>query len=149
MRDYTTSCMRHDLHNLRKYFLARRRLRDENHRKKLEFARTSASSWLKQATKKAETIIRKANAEHDKAILAVEEPWICAEDERASKMRHYLTATSFARIALWEEFVNLFDNKSRVQLFHRSCAARLEPCAVRFEAQSSELGGPVQRDWRP
>eukprot|EP00946_MAST-07B_sp_MAST-7B-sp1_P002161 g2161.t1 len=111
--------MRHDLHNLRKHFLARRRLRDENHRKKLEFARTSASSWLKQATKRAETIIRKANAEHDKAILAVEEPWICAEDERASKMRHYLTATSFARIALWEEFVNLFDNKSRVQLFHR------------------------------
>ena len=80
--------------------MSRRRLRDKQHQEKLEFARTSVSSWLGEASIRAETVICEANAEHDKAILAVEEPWICAEDKRATQMRHYLTATSFARIAL-------------------------------------------------
>jgi hypothetical protein len=135
LRAYTTSSIKHDLYMLRRFFLSRRRLRDKQHQEKLEFARTSVSSWLGEASIRAETVICEANAEHDKAILAVEEPWICAEDKRATQMRHYLTATSFARIALWEEFVSLFDNKSRVQLFHAK---------ERMEAKEKELAAVLE-----
>ena len=117
LRSYSTQNMRDNLVMFRRHLVEREARREDELAGKKSFSKMQTELLLAQGMARAEAKQVELNRQHDRSILDKEETHICGEDTRSSTMRNYLTSTTYARIALWETFSTLFDNKSRRELY--------------------------------
>jgi hypothetical protein len=121
LRTYNTQNIHDNLLFVRRHLVERQKQRNLDTDILVTFSKAQALLWLNKGNENAKKILTKKNKEHDRAILDKEEKFICYEDRRGHEMRQYLTSTSYARIALWEVFSTLFDDRSRRELYlHRN-----------------------------